>query len=347
MRAHLRGLLLDGFDPDTGDLAVRVAFLDEDAAAGPQFLRLKLHLGRTGDPLQPLKRELQTHVQMPVPPLWERGLKVVIRAIEDELVEPQGREPGRYTWVRTQVVHATDERRSTLNHPLARQVEILWDWAQRADHDGDVLRVMEYLERLLFLAPRHLPALEWLSRLLRQQGMVEESLEITERLVAAQPDSPEALLRKGELLLFLERAREAQAVFAQLLKLNPMHPLAHLGAAQARSLQGGDPFPHLDAALELGREPALSVLRETFDYRILASLGEVRKYRLDELPALLSVSPGEVRAFVERHGLPLHPPGVVREPELSHWVGIQNRYCLLSMGLHWAAPTPLQLPDPV
>ena len=48
-----------------------------------------------------------------------------------------------------------------------------------------------------------------------------------------------------------------------------MHALAHLGAAQARSYAGGDPCPHLDAALELNRETALSVLRETFDFRVL------------------------------------------------------------------------------
>ena len=146
MRAHLQFLLLDGFDPDTGDLAVRVAFVDEETSQNRQFLRLKLHLGRSGEPMQPLKRELQTHVQMPVPPLWERGLKVIIRAIEDDLAEPQGREPTRYAWVRTQVIHPTDDRRSTLNHPLQRQVEILWDWAQRSEQDGDSLRVMEIID---------------------------------------------------------------------------------------------------------------------------------------------------------------------------------------------------------
>ena len=87
MRAQLHYLLLDGFDPDTGELGLRVR-VDSELPGETRFLRLKLHLGRSGDPLQPLRRELQTHVQMPIPPLWDRGLKIVIRAIEDELATP-------------------------------------------------------------------------------------------------------------------------------------------------------------------------------------------------------------------------------------------------------------------
>ncbi len=345
MRAHLQYLLLDGFDPDTGELALRVR-VESDPPAELRFLRLKLHLGRTGDPLQPLRRELQTHVQMPVPPLWDRGLKTVIRAVEDELGATGGRDPARYTWVCTQLLHPSDERRGTLGHPVARQSEVLWDWARRAEQEQDDAHAIELLERLLLLTPSHRPALEHLSALLRQAGMVEELLDITDRILSQDPGGVEALLHKGECLINLGRHLEAGETFARVLKANPVHSLAHLGAAQARSLGGQDPFPHLDAALELNREATLSVLRETFDFRILAPASAENTYPLDVLPALLGVTGAEVHAFCAERGLPVTGPGsTVREAELSRWVNIQNRYQLLPMALHWLAPTPRYIPE--
>ncbi|MBK8794525.1 MAG: tetratricopeptide repeat protein [Holophaga sp.] len=345
MRSHLHYLLLDGFDPETGELALRVgAYAEESNEA--QILRLKLHLGRAADPIQPLRRELQTHVQMPVPPLWDKGLKIIIRAIEDELAAEPGRQPQRYAWVRTQILHPTDERRGTLNHPVARQSEILWDWAQRFDQDGDAVRALELYERMLLLAPQHLPALARMASLLRQLGMIDEMLAITDRWVKAKPNDPDAQLRQGEALLHLERHKEAMEAFAGVLKVNPMHPLAHLGAAQAKSFAGGDPCPHLDAALELDREATLSVLRETFDFRVLQPIPGETIYSLEELPGLLGVSPGEAKAFIRERSLPTTPAGDgLREPELSRWVLIQNRYQLLPVGLHWLAPTPRHIPE--
>jgi hypothetical protein len=345
MRAQLQYLLLDGFDPDTGELALRVR-VDGELPGEARFLRLKLHLGRSGDPLQPLRRELQTQVQMPIPPLWDRGLKIVVRAIEDELAAPEGRNPNRYTWVQTQLLHPTDERKGTLNHPVARQAEVLWDWAQRTDKEGGSAQAIELLERMLLLAPQHAPALAWLCSLLRQQAMIDELAEVSERLLKVSPGSPEALLMRGEALLHLRRHQEAGELFARLLKTNPVHPLAHLGAAQARSLAGGDPCPHLDAALELDREATLSVLRETFDYRILTRAPQENTYPRDLLPTLLGVSPGEVETLCGERGLPVTgPEDSVRESELSRWVTIQNRYQLLPIGLHWLAPTPRHIPE--
>ncbi len=345
MRSHLQYLLLDGFDPETGELTLRVEAFEEESQAA-QVLRLKLHLGRNVDPLQPLRRELQTHVQMPVPPLWDKGLKIIVRAIEDELASDLGRQPQRYVWVRTQILHPTDERRGTLNHPVARQTEILWDWAQRFDQDGDAIHALEIYERMLLLSPQHLPALARLTSLLRQQGMIEEMLSVADRWLQVRPSEPEALLRRGEALLHLERPREAQEAFTSVLKLHPVHPLAHLGAAQAKSYSGGDPLPHLDAAMELDKEATLSVLRETFDFRVLVPISGETLYPLDELASVLGVSPGEVRAFIRERGLPATGPGgTVREPELSRWVTLQNRYQLLPMGLHWMAPTPRHIPE--
>jgi hypothetical protein len=160
------------------------------------------------------------------------------------------------------------------------------------------------------------------------------------------PDDLEALLRKGEGLVHLERSAQAQEAFNAVLKGNPLHALAHLGAAQARSLAGGDPCPHLDAALELNREATLSVLRETFDYRVLPQFKGEAVYGLENLAGMLGVTHGEVRSFLEQRGLPATgPQGAVRECELSKWVAIQNRYQLLSMGLHWLAPTPRYIPE--
>ncbi len=342
MRSHLRYLLLDGFDPDTGELALRVSAHGGDAL-GPQLLRLKLHLGRHGDALQPLRRELTNLVQMPLPQLWDRGLKLFIRAIEDELAQPEGRDPRRYLWVQTQILHPSDERRSTLNHPVQRQVEIIWDWAQRLDQEGDGARAMELVERLLLLSPKHRSALEWLSTLLRNQGMVVEMLDVTERWLAVEPTNAAALLRQGEALIFLEQPRDALDSFQAILKGNPLHATAHLGAAQAASLQGGDPFPHLDAAMELDKATTMSVLQETFDFRVLARQGEERGYAVDDLPALLGVSAAEVRTYIQERHLPVSGEAV-REVELTRWVGIQNRYQLLPAGLHWTAPTPRSVP---
>ncbi len=342
MRSHLRYLLLDGFDPDTGELALRVSAHGGDAL-GPQLLRLKLHLGRHGDALQPLRRELTNLVQMPLPQLWDRGLKLFIRAIEDELAQPEGRDPRRYLWVQTQILHPSDERRSTLNHPVQRQVEIIWDWAQRLDQEGDGARAMELVERLLLLSPKHRSALEWLSTLLRNQGMVVEMLDVTERWLAVEPTNAAALLRQGEAMIFLEQPRDALDSFQAILKGNPLHATAHLGAAQAASLQGGDPFPHLDAAMELDKATTMSVLQETFDFRVLARQGEERGYAVDDLPALLGVSAAEVRTYIQERHLPVSFDAV-REVELTRWVGIQNRYQLLPTGLHWTAPTPRSVP---
>lgn len=343
MRDHLHYLLLDGFDPDTGELALRVGLVAMSEAT-PEVLRLKLFLGHDGDPLHPLRRELQTHVQMPLPPIWDKGLKIIIRAIEDELATPDGRKPNRYVWVQTQILHPTDERRGTLNHPVSRQVEILWDWAQRMEQEGEAIRTIEILERLLLLAPQHTAALGWLSSLLRGQGMIEEMLGVTERLLSLKPDDVDARLRRGEALLHLERHPEAHEAFAAVLKKSPMHALAHLGAAQAKSYGGGDPCPHLDAAVELNREATLSVLKETYDYRVLVSIKGERSYGVEELPTLLGVTGGEVNAFHAEHGLPLRE-GRIREAELSLWVSLQNRYQLLPIGLHWLAPTPRHIPE--
>ncbi len=343
MRDHLHYLLLDGFDPDTGELTLRVG-LASTLDSGPSVLRLKLFLGHAGDPIQPLRRELQTHVQMPIPPSWDKGLKVIIRAIEDEIATPEGRDAQRYTWVRTQILHPTDDRRSTLNHPVARQIEILWNWAQRMEQEEEHIRVIEILERLLLLSPQHTSALSWLSSLLREQGMVEEMLSITQRWIALEPDNLDARLRRGEAYLHLERHGEALEMFTSILKQNPVHALAHLGAAQAKSYGGGDPCPHLDAAVELNREAVLSVLRETFDFRVLVPLPTEPTYPLEELPGMLGVTMGEVGAFVTHHGLP-NRHGAVRESELSLWVTLQNRYQLLPIGLHWLAPTPRHIPE--
>lgn len=343
MRDHLHYLLLDGFDPDTGELTLRVG-LASTLDTGPAVLRLKLFLGHAGDPIQPLRRELQTHVQMPIPPSWDKGLKVIIRAIEDEIAGAEGRDPQRYTWVRTQILHPTDERRSTLNHPVARQVEILWSWAQRMEQEEEHVRIIEILERLLLLAPQHTSALAWLSSLLREQGMIEEMLGVTQRWIALEPDNLDARVRRGEALLHLERSAEALEVFSSILKQNPVHALAHLGAAQAKSHAGGDPCPHLDAAVELNRDAVLSVLRETYDFRVLNAIPGEPVYPIEELPGMLGVTAGEVGAFLSNHGLPHHPGGV-RESELSLWVTLQNRYQLLPIGLHWLAPTPRHIPE--
>ncbi|MDR1840415.1 MAG: hypothetical protein LBQ86_00610 [Holophagales bacterium] len=345
MRTALEFLLLDGFDPDTGELAMRVG-LTQAAPDDPRFLRLKLHLGRANDPLQPLKRELASHLRLPLPALWERGLKLIIHAVEEDMARPNGRDPALHLWVQTQILHPTDERRSTLNHSIESQAQILFDWAQRLESKNELARTAELLERMLLLSPGNVSALRWLASLLRELGLVEECVEITEQWLRFAQGEPEAFVRHGEALLYTERPREALKIFQELLRSNPMHPMAHIGAAQAKGLLGGDPYPHLDAALELDRATTLSVLRETFDYRSLVRAEFEAFYLLNELPGLLGVTPGEIKVFINKHRLPLDPKNrSVYESELSRWAGIQNRYNLLPYGLHWSAPTPVRLPE--
>lgn len=345
MRAHLRFLILDDFDPDTGELALRVAF-QPGQEPGLELIRLRLHLGRTGNALEPLIRELRTHVQMPMPPLWDFGLKTIIRAIEDDLSNPDGRNALRYLWVRTQLLHPAEPARSTPNHPVVRQVEILRDWAHRLDQEGQCLRAAEILDRLLLLAPKDVTSLAYLAGFFRSQGMAEEMAAVAERWSRAEPDRVEAKLRHAEALVRLGRAQEARAVFEAVLKVNPVHLLAHLGMAQALGLLGGNPFPHLDAAQELDHAATASVLRETFDYRLLMVPPGDRNYSLEDIPGVLGVSGAEVQDYHQFLGFPLAgPEGTVRESELARWVGVMNRYALLPGGLNWSAPTPRRLPE--
>ncbi|MDR0498413.1 MAG: hypothetical protein LBH03_01600 [Holophagales bacterium] len=341
----LEFLLLDGFDPETGELALRVA-LTQTSPDYPRFLRLKLHLGRGDDQLQPLKRELSSHLRVPLPVLWERGMKLIIHAIEDDLTRPDGRNPAFHTWVQTQIMHPTDERRSTLNHSIEEQAQILFNWSQKLESNNEPARAAELLERMLLLSPGNASALRRLSVLLRELCLIEECLGITEQWMRAEPDETEAFIRYAEALIYLERPKEALKVFQNILQNKPMHPMAHIGAAQSKSLLGGDPYPHLDAAFELDKTATTSVLKETFDYRSIVHSEFETVYPLDELPRLLNVTQAEIKVFVSRHNMPLAPPdGSIHESELSRWVGIQNRYNLLPYGLHWSAPTPRKLPD--
>jgi len=345
MRTDLDFLLLDGFDPETGELALRAA-LRPGQADVPRFLRLRLHLGRKGDPLQPLRRELERHARLPLPPLWERGLRLVVHAIEEDMAGPRGRDPDMYLWVETQILHPSDERRSTVNHSIDAQAQILFEWASRLESDQESSRAAELFERVLLLRPCDSGALRRLSALLGELGMVEECLGVTGQWMRCDPGEPEAALRHGEALVYLERPGEALAVFRAILGSSPMHPYAHIGAAQSRGLLGGDPFPHLDAAFELNSPLTVAVLRETFDYRTLSRAAHDAVYGAGRLPALLGVTPAELRAFAEERRMPLDgADGAIRESELSRWVGVQNRYGLLPFALHWSAPTPAGLPD--
>jgi hypothetical protein len=345
IRASIEFLMLDGFSPDTGELALRVG-LSQEHKDSPRFLRIRLHLGRGGDPLQPLKRELASHLRLPLPALWERGIKLIIHAIEEDLAKPNGRDPAIHLWVQTQILHPSDERRSTLNHSIEEQARIVYDWAQRLESNNEPARAAELLERMLLLSPGNLSALRHLTSLLRELGLVEECLGITEQWMRAAPDEAEAVIRHAEALLYLERPAEALNLFQSLLKSSPMHHLAHLGAAQAKGLLGADPYSHLDAAFQLNSAMTASVLKETFDYRTLRHSENEAFYTRRELPALLGITPAELKEFAHKHHLPVSADdGSIYESELSRWVGMQNRYSLLPYPIHWSAPTPLKMPE--
>jgi hypothetical protein len=345
MAATIDFLLLDGFDPDVGELALRVG-IKQGSNEGPRFLRLKLPLGHDNDPLQPLRRELSTHMRIQLPALWERGIKLIIHAIEADLAGPQGRDPATHMWVKTQIMHPSDERRCTLNHTIETQARVLYEWAEKLEYNKELGRAAELLERVLLLQPGNVYAVKRLSGLLRELGLIEECLEVTEQWLRAEPEETEAIIRRAEALIYLERPKEALAIFLKLSRSNPMHPMAHLGVAQAKSLLGGNPYSYLDAALALDRATTMAVLKETFDYRSITHTDYDSVYSLELLTGLLNVTPAEIKAFVNKYHMPLRlPDGSIYESELSRWVGIQNRYNLLPNVIHWSAPTPRKLPE--
>jgi hypothetical protein len=345
MAATVDFLLMDGFDPSTGDLALRVG-IKQSQDDGPRFLRLKLSLGHDKDPLIPLRRELSTHLRTQLPPLWEQGVKLIIHAIESDLAGPGGRDPATHMWVQTQIMHPSDERRCTLNHTIETQARVLYEWAEKMEYNKELGRAAELMERVLLLQPGNIYAVKRLSGLLRELGLIEECLELTEQWLRAEPEETEAIIRRAEALIYLGRLKEALAIFLKLSRSNPMHPMAHIGVAQAKSLLGGNPYSYLDAALALDRATTVAVLKETFDYRSVTHTDYDAVYSLEMLTGLLNVSHAEIKAFVNKYHMPLSlPDWSIHESELSRWVGIQNRYNLLPNVIHWSAPTPRRLPE--
>ena len=75
--------------------------------------------------------------------------------------------------------------------------------------------------------PSHLPTLQRLAAIRRQQGKLEESRALLERAIYAYPDSAEAFNSLGNTLNELNLAQEANEAYRRAIALRPEFPEAH------------------------------------------------------------------------------------------------------------------------
>lgn len=75
-------------------------------------------------------------------------------------------------------------------------------------------------------------------KLLKNKSL-NEALFVAEMNAGLYPDSPRVWLRKGEVLLRMERSQEASAAFSKAQSLDPKGPFGQRAAALLRDLSGG------------------------------------------------------------------------------------------------------------
>jgi Flp pilus assembly protein TadD len=142
-----------------------------------------------------------------------------------------------------------------------------------------------------------------------QNGAPLLALQIADQKLAANANDREALLRKAEALYALKRNEEAEAVFTQVLVLDPGNVPALIGVGRIRLAR--DPGSAADAFMKaLARDPrnvaALNDLGIARD--LLGEHGEAQEaYR-----KVLALAPGDLGARVNL-GLSLALSGHARE----------------------------------
>jgi tetratricopeptide (TPR) repeat protein len=96
--------------------------------------------------------------------------------------------------------------------------ELHLQMAQYFTSQGDELKAIQHLVVTLEHAPQHLEALEALAQLLMRQGLLEQALQVQERLVALTPKLPRAWVFLGELQARLSQPKQAIDSFNHALE---------------------------------------------------------------------------------------------------------------------------------
>ena len=343
MRAALRFMFLDEFDPQLNQLYLRVAYHDGregNIQEGFQILRQSVNIDETL-PLETLQREFRRVLKTPMPPLWFDYLKLVIHALDLEQKKIKINEKPNLWWVGVQCFHPTDPSRSTLHFDIAHQIDILKEWIFQMEEEKDEIRYIEFLSRSLLMAPQDPALLRRMVFYLKQTSQIQDAYELTKRWLVVTPDHEEAICIKAELQIALGKVEKARVLFESLMDRNRINPKYYVGLAQTNSLLGIDPIPYLDAANELDRAFTSEVLKSTFNYRLYQRPSTGAFYSFDNLPDQLGLSSSEIRQFMLRDTSLLMEP--LHEIELTRWVTVMNRYRLMPEAILWNAPTPKQI----
>ena len=130
-----------------------------------------------------------------------------------------------------------------------------------------------------------------------RHGLFEDARTLYERSLAADPDTALAHYGLGKLAIGKVRAVEAVEWFSKAIELAPSEPIFHLGASDARAIEGslGEQTRHLEAYLALNPDyDAARVEEVAAALEIIASFGDdpMGVYEIDETTPPVSLTKG-------------------------------------------------------
>jgi tetratricopeptide (TPR) repeat protein len=122
------------------------------------------------------------------------------------------------------VAHDALERPAEAEASYATALELSGDnpelhlqMAQYFTGQGDEMKAIQHLVAVLEHQPAHIEALEGLAQLLMRQALLEQALQVQQRLTAQQPELARAWLLQGELHARLNQPTQAIEAFNQAL----------------------------------------------------------------------------------------------------------------------------------
>jgi predicted Zn-dependent protease with MMP-like domain/Flp pilus assembly protein TadD len=192
--------------------------------------------------------------------LAELGALDAAEATLDRLIELEPHEPRHLVAAADVRIRGADEARA----PLEEALEHLDAADELADEDPELTAEIALLKGLA----------------LNQLGACAEALRELDRVLAAEPEHPEARLERALALFELGRFGEAQGALEVLVREHPDEPWAHHYLGLIAERRGGDAAAHFERARALDPEalpPPVSLSAEAFD----AAVAEA----LDALPA--------------------------------------------------------------
>jgi Flp pilus assembly protein TadD len=99
--------------------------------------------------------------------------------------------------------------------PLGRKIDSLFDAALDAMARGDAANAVERFERVLSLDSSHTEATHGLVRALEDAGRVDDALQLTQQLIALNPDDVLAMTRLSMIYQHKGMVPEAEAAAAK------------------------------------------------------------------------------------------------------------------------------------